>query len=121
MKALAEQIEELDGAEIYGRVVGVRARQGEKEVVIRSRYGVLCNAGGFARNLTLRAANGPQPASTEWTAVIEGDTGDALVDETAERGPGPSLQQALGSNEVLIRRSICTRAQFTSSTQWPCR
>ena len=24
MKALAEQIEELDGAEIYGRVVGVR-------------------------------------------------------------------------------------------------
>jgi 3-oxosteroid 1-dehydrogenase len=91
-----------------GRVVGVRARRGEKEVVIRSRYGVLCNAGGFARNLTLRAANGPQPASTEWTAVIEGDTGDALRAATAIGAATSNLDKAYWLPGLMDHRGVST-------------
>ena len=61
-----------------GRVAGVLARRAGEDVTIRARHGVLLSAGGFARNQALRETFGPQPASTEWTHMIEEDTGDAF-------------------------------------------
>jgi 3-oxosteroid 1-dehydrogenase len=66
-----------------GRVVGVRATRDGSEIAIRARHGVLLNAGGFARNPELRERFGPHPASTDWTATIPGDTGDAFTAATA--------------------------------------
>jgi 3-oxosteroid 1-dehydrogenase len=68
-----------------GRVAGVVARCDGCPRRIEARRGVLLSAGGFARNLALREQYGPQPASATWTAVSEGDTGDALA-ATAELG-----------------------------------
>jgi 3-oxosteroid 1-dehydrogenase len=61
-----------------GRVVGVVAQQGDREVRIRATRGVLVDAGGFARNAEMRKAYGPQPSSIEWTSSNPGDTGEML-------------------------------------------
>ena len=39
---------------------------------------MLLNAGGFSRNLEMRQKYQPQPASTDWTMVNPGDTGDVM-------------------------------------------
>lgn len=61
-----------------GRVRGVIARQGGREVRIGARLGVLVNAGGFSRNLAMRQQYQPQPTSTAWTQVNPADTGDLI-------------------------------------------
>ena len=59
-------------------VVGVRVRGPEGEQTIGARRGVLLNAGGFSRNLEMRRKYQPSPASTDWTMVNPGDTGDVM-------------------------------------------
>jgi 3-oxosteroid 1-dehydrogenase len=61
-----------------GRVTGVRVRTPEGERTIAASRGVLLNAGGFSRNLEMRRTYQPKPASTDWTMVNPGDTGDAM-------------------------------------------
>jgi 3-oxosteroid 1-dehydrogenase len=66
-----------------GRVTGVVAVAGGRETMIRARHGVLLTAGDYSRNPALRAEFGPQPASTNWTATIAADTGDAFTAATS--------------------------------------
>lgn len=77
-----------------GRVVGALLGQSGRPLRVRARLGVVLSAGGFARNLALRERSGPYPASTDWTAVIEGDTGDALLAATAVGAATSNLDAA---------------------------
>jgi 3-oxosteroid 1-dehydrogenase len=61
-----------------GRVVGVFAEHQGQTVRIRSRLGVLVNAGGFARNLSMREKYQPKPTSATWTQVNPGDTAEMI-------------------------------------------
>jgi 3-oxosteroid 1-dehydrogenase len=76
------------------RVVGVIAEQAGGPVRILARHGVLLNGGGFARNAELRERFGPHPASTEWTAVNEGDVGEPLEAATAIGAATSNLDKA---------------------------
>lgn len=78
-----------------GRVTGLRADRGDgTTLTIRARRGVLLAAGGFARNRALRDRFGPWPASADWTAVIEGDTGDPFLAATAIGAATSNLDKA---------------------------
>jgi succinate dehydrogenase/fumarate reductase flavoprotein subunit len=77
-----------------GRVTGVVAVTGGRETIIGARHGVLLNAGGYSRNPALRAEFGPQPASTNWTATIAADTGDAFTAATSIGAATTNLDKA---------------------------
>ncbi|MBB4633840.1 FAD-binding protein [Sphingosinicella soli] len=60
------------------RVVGVvLLHKGERRTV-RSKLGVLLDAGGFSRNEKLRSKYQRAPGSTAWTFANPGDTGEML-------------------------------------------
>ena len=61
-----------------GRVVGVLALRGGREVRIRARDGVLINAGGFSRNREMRERWQPKPNAWQWTNANPGDTGEMI-------------------------------------------
>jgi 3-oxosteroid 1-dehydrogenase len=61
-----------------GRVVGVVAEHKGRTVQIRARLGVLVNAGGFSRNLSMREKYQPKPTSVTWTQVNPGDTAEMI-------------------------------------------
>ncbi len=61
-----------------GRVVGVTAERDGRMVTVRANLGVLVNAGGFSRNREMRDKYSPKPASTDWTQVNPGDTGEMI-------------------------------------------
>ena len=60
------------------RVVGVVAMRNGQPVRIRAIDGVLINAGGFARNASMRQAYQRKPISHTWTNANKGDTGEML-------------------------------------------
>lgn len=60
------------------RVMGVIFRYRGERRTVRSNFGVLLNAGGFAHNAEMRAQYHNQPSSTEWTLANPGDTGEML-------------------------------------------
>ncbi len=62
-----------------GRVVGAVVVRDGKATRVRARRGVLLAAGGFERNLSMRQRYGPAPASVEWTAGNEHNTGDGIL------------------------------------------
>jgi 3-oxosteroid 1-dehydrogenase len=66
-----------------GRVAGVHIEHEGVAKTVRATRGVLITAGGFARNLRMRAQYQKQPVSTEWTKANPGETGDAI--EAMER------------------------------------
>ena len=68
-----------------GRVTGVEVACDGKPLRIRTRQGVLINAGGFARNAEMRRQYGRQPSSIDWNAVSPGDTGE-MIQEAMELG-----------------------------------
>lgn len=80
-----------------GRVAGVVVERETGRVEVRARYGVLLCAGGFARNEALRKEGGREPATGEWSAVIEEDTGDLIV-----------AARALGAATALMDEAIWT-------------
>jgi 3-oxosteroid 1-dehydrogenase len=61
-----------------GRVAGVVAVQGGRELRIRAKDGVLLNSGGFSRNGAMRQKYGRQPITGDWTNANPGDTGELL-------------------------------------------
>jgi len=73
-----------------GRVVGVIAERDGQTIRLRAELGVLLNAGGFARNQAMREQYQPKPASTDWTQMSPGDTGD-MIQKAAALGAGIDL------------------------------
>lgn len=61
-----------------GRVTGIVVTKDGKPYRIEARKGVMLAAGGFDRNLAMREKYGPKPASIEWTAGNEHNTGDGI-------------------------------------------
>ncbi len=64
----------LDG----DRVVGAVVQKDGKPFRIEAKRGLLLAAGGFERNLAMREQYGPRPASADWTAGNEANTGDGI-------------------------------------------
>ncbi|HEX6389542.1 MAG TPA: FAD-dependent oxidoreductase [Solirubrobacteraceae bacterium] len=89
-----------------GRVVGIRAERNGETLTIRSRHGVVLAAGGFARNRALRDKFGPQPASADWTAVIQGDTGDPFLAATAIGAATSNLDKAYWLPGLMDERGV---------------
>lgn len=85
------------------RVVGLVVSKDGKPFRIRANRGVLLAAGGFERNLAMRQKYGPQPASIEWTAGSETNTGDGI-----------RMATALGAAVALMGE-----AWWTPVTQFP--
>jgi 3-oxosteroid 1-dehydrogenase len=90
-----------------GRVTGVVAERYGRRVSIQARRGVLLSAGGFARNRELREQFGPHPASADWTAVIEGDTGDAFEAATAIGAQTTNLDKAYWLPGLMDKDGNC--------------
>ncbi len=61
-----------------GRVVGVVAVRGGRQVRVRATAGVLINAGGFSRSEKLREQYQPKPNPWRWTNANPGDTGEMI-------------------------------------------
>ena len=61
-----------------GRVTGVIAVRGGREVRIQARDGVLINAGGFSRSREMRERFQPKPNPWQWTNANPGDTGEMI-------------------------------------------
>jgi 3-oxosteroid 1-dehydrogenase len=85
------------------RVVGLVVKRSGKPLRILARRGVLLAAGGFERNLAMREKYGPKPASIEWTAGSETNTGDGI-----------EMATALGAAVALM-----DEAWWTPVTQFP--
>lgn len=90
-----------------GRVTGVVVDQPAGRMALRARYGVLLAAGGFRHNLELLQKFGPHPASTDWTAVNEGDTGDAFLAATALGAATENLDKAYYLPGLMDKHGVC--------------
>jgi len=86
-----------------GRVVGAVVERDGKLVRVQAKHGVMLASGGFERNLEMREKYGPSPASTEWTAGAETNTGDGIA-------MGQTLGAAVG---------LMDEAWWTPTTQFP--
>ncbi len=60
------------------RIVGVRVVREGQETEVRASCGVLINAGGYAHNREFREVRQAQPATGEYSAAPEGDTGEVM-------------------------------------------
>lgn len=60
------------------RVVAAEGMYRGKRTAVRSRYGVLVNSGGFARNEEMRKQYHRGPTSATWTNATPGDTGEMI-------------------------------------------
>ena len=61
-----------------GRVTGARLARAGKDIVVRTRRGVVLSTGGFARNEKFRAAFMPQPAPAH-SLSCEANSGDGIA------------------------------------------
>ena len=61
-----------------GRVVGVRAEQDGKEVVIRATRGVILGSGGFEKSEALREKYLPTPTDADWSTAAASNTGAGI-------------------------------------------
>ena len=61
-----------------GKVIGIKATQGERTLNIKANKGVILASGGFEKNQELREQYLPQPTNADWSAANVHNTGDAL-------------------------------------------
>jgi 3-oxosteroid 1-dehydrogenase len=59
-------------------VVGVKAEQNGKTMMIRANKGVILASGGFSRNQCMRLQYHRHPISEQWTAASPDNTGDGI-------------------------------------------
>jgi 3-oxosteroid 1-dehydrogenase len=83
-----------------GRVTGVVARIDGREVRIGARYGVLVNAGGFARNQVMRDKYQPG-TSTEWSATNPGDTGEMILEMMRHGAAVAQMEEMVGNQAAF--------------------
>jgi 3-oxosteroid 1-dehydrogenase len=62
-----------------GKVTGVTALHGNREVKVGARAGVLLDSVGFSHNTEMREKFQPRPVSNTWTHSNPGDTGEMLA------------------------------------------
>ncbi|MBT6179244.1 MAG: FAD-binding protein [Deltaproteobacteria bacterium] len=86
-----------------GRAVGAVIEKDGQSMRVEAKRGVLLAAGGFERNLKMREEYGPKPASVEWTAGNEHNTGDAI-----------QMGMKAGAGTALM-----SEAWWTPVTQYP--
>ena len=61
-----------------GRVIGVRAQRGGKEVVIRATRGVILGSGGFEKSEAMREKHLPSPTDADWSTAAASNTGAGI-------------------------------------------
>jgi 3-oxosteroid 1-dehydrogenase len=83
-----------------GGVTGVVAAIEGKPRTFVARYGVLVNAGGFARNQAMRDRYQPG-TSSQWTATSPGDTGE-MIQEMMRIGAGIAQMDEMVGNQVAL-------------------
>ncbi|MDG2002903.1 MAG: FAD-dependent oxidoreductase [Novosphingobium sp.] len=83
-----------------GRVIGVATRIDGEERTIHARYGVLVNAGGFARNQEMRDKYQPG-TSANWSATSPGDTGE-MIQEMMRLGAGVAQMDEMVGNQAAF-------------------
>jgi len=90
-----------------GRVNGVIAARGGRDVRIRALHGVLINSGGFSHNREMREQYQPKPNPYRWTNANPGDTGEIIRSAMALGAEVDCMEEAwwvptsLGPNESL--------------------
>ncbi len=90
-----------------GRVSGVIAARGGRDVRIRALHGVLINSGGFSHNREMREQYQPKPNPYRWTNANPGDTGEMIRAAMALGAKVDCMEEAwwvltsLGPNESL--------------------
>ena len=102
MKALAEQISELDSIVIYGRVVGVRGLVMERAMPSAALSGHQCAATGVAHHAAC-GRSGLSP-SAHASAPGHGDLcghGGAFGSEPIVPGPAPEVDEAIRLHKPL--------------------
>jgi 3-oxosteroid 1-dehydrogenase len=83
-----------------GAVKGVVAAKDSKPWRIGARLGVLVNAGGFARNQTMRDRYLPG-TSVKWTLAAPGDTGE-MIEEMMRHGAAVAQMDERVGNQLTI-------------------
>ena len=83
-----------------GRVSGVVAKIAGTERTFATRGGVLINAGGFARNQSMRDKYQPG-TSADWTATAPGDTGE-MIQEMMRLGAAIAQMDEMVGNQVAL-------------------
>lgn len=68
-----------------GRIVAVSGTFNGKRATVRSRFGILMNVGGFARNEAMRQKYQRHPITGSWTNANPGDTGE-MIEEMLRHG-----------------------------------
>jgi len=61
-----------------GRVIGVRASQGGRSMIIRARQGVLLASGGMGQNVEMRQQYGQLPTGETFSSANPDDVGDGI-------------------------------------------
>jgi 3-oxosteroid 1-dehydrogenase len=83
------------------RVVGAIVRRHGSDLQVTARSGVLIDAGGFARNRSMRETYSRPPAVGDWTAANPGDTGELI-----------GMAQSLGADTDLMEEAWWIPASF---------
>ncbi len=83
-----------------GAVKGVVAFANGEPRRIGARYGVLINAGGFARNQKMRDEYQPG-TDTNWSLTAEGDTGEMIL-EMMRHGAAIGQMEEMVGNQIAI-------------------
>ena len=83
-----------------GAVKGVVTTKDGAPWRVGARLGVLINAGGFAQNQAMRAKFMPE-TSSEWTGVIEGDTGEMLQEMMNQGAAVAQMDETIGCQMAL--------------------
>lgn len=83
-----------------GAVKGVATVKNGRRWLVGARFGVLVNAGGFARNQRMRDQYAPG-TSVKWTMAIAGDTGE-MIEEMMRHGAAiAQMNERVGNQQTL--------------------
>ncbi|MDJ1138094.1 FAD-dependent oxidoreductase [Streptomyces iconiensis] len=85
-----------------GRVTGVRAWRGGREVTLRARRGVVLASGSFARDQALREEHLPAPTRAEWSSAPEGNDGDGLREGLRLGAAVDLMEKVWGAPSVVV-------------------
>jgi 3-oxosteroid 1-dehydrogenase len=98
----------------HGTVKGVVTSKEGRPWRVGARFGVLVNAGGFARNQAMRDRYQPG-TSVEWTMAGPGDTGE-MIQEMMRHGAAVAQMEEMVGHQLTLPPGVETR-EFKPSAQ----